>query len=675
MARIGLAVRERPGMNRVKMLDKSVAERIAAGEVVERPGSVVKELIENALDAGACHIRVELDGGGIDRLRVSDDGHGMSESDTRLGLQRFATSKIREWEDLDSLATLGFRGEALPSIAAVSHMEIVTKESEASAGFRIRLQGGEEIESGPVAAALGTQITVENLFFNTPARKKFLKSPVAEATFVIDLVSRLALTQPKVQFQVISNGREVLMISHRLTRLERLATVWKIPVGGFVPFSGEVAGITAEGYVALPHYAKANRNYQLFSLNGRVIRSQTLSQAILEGFGPMMTRGKYPVAFVQLTVDPAMVDVNVHPTKAEVRFADAKAPFRAIYRSIASALEGEQVDTVDPKDWVGSAEPPETAATDTADRAMDLDLRSSDTSSRFQSRNWEFASRKVSPQMVQATLDLYAQGRSEVSSLDNQDQAERFNLLAAQAAEQNAAGPIDAGPVDARPIGLESQRVEESRSESLKAAYESRWQSSKEAVEVLTQLDLTFILARVGRELWIIDQHTAHERVWYERLAPRITADQAFQYSQGLLVPEVIEWSPATSEFVAGNLGIFAELGFELEPFGGHAFQLRTVPHGLKAKDAPRVIHQVVEEFVNEHPSGRSHTKEMVREKCRAMVSCKSAVKAGDPLSKLEMQLLVEQMLAVEHSLYCPHGRPTRIKLDRGALDRLFHRT
>lgn len=624
------------------MLDRAVAERIAAGEVVDRPGSVVKELVENSLDAGARHIKIELTAGGLERIRISDDGHGMSAADCELAIQRFATSKISQWEDLDSLTTLGFRGEALPSVAAVSKLEIVTCEMDSSQGSVIVVEGSEVKHRGPASAAKGTRITIDDLFYNTPARKKFLKSPVAETTYIVDLVARLALTQPTVQFEVLSNNKELLMVSHRLSTRERLATLWKIPTQAFVAFSHEVNGIQAEGYVALPHYAKSNRSYQLFSLNGRLIKSQALSQAVLEGFGPMMVRGKYPVAFVQLTLDPAQVDVNVHPSKAEVRFADNKSPFRAIYRGIAHALETEQADTVDPDDWAKAVREPSTLAS--LDEMAQQSPPQREEPKRYEAPRPNFswsgtlAQQRGSQELVQATLDLYGQV----------DAVRKFPESPTSAPLPEPT-PASLTPVTARPLRPE--------------------------VEVLAQLDLTFIIAKVGRELWVVDQHTAHERIWYERLAPRITEDQAFRHSQGLLIPEVIEWSPALSEFVAANLEIFAELGFELEPFGGHAFQLRSVPHGLKAKEAPKVIHQVVDEFCQDLPAQRSLTREAIREKCRAMVSCKSAIKSGDPLSNLEMKVLIEQMLDVEHSLYCPHGRPTRIKLTRDGLDRLFHRT
>ncbi|CAN0334015.1 unnamed protein product, partial [Phaeothamnion confervicola] len=307
-------------------------------------------MVENSLDAGARHITVELEQGGMQRIRITDDGHGMSEDDAILALERFATSKIREWEDLDSLSTLGFRGEALPSVASISKLEILTCE-EGGQGVLLRVEGGVLVSRQPAAAPRGTRITVDELFFNTPARRKFLKSPAAETSQVVDLITRLALTQPDVQFTVKSNGKESMMVSHRMACRERLASLWKLPVDGLLAFDGEVGGVRAEGFVGLPQYARPTRSQQLFSINNRIIRSQSLSQALLEGFGPMLARGKFPVALVHLTIDPATVDVNVHPAKLEVRFADAKSPFRAIYRSIAAALEAQGADTVKPGDW------------------------------------------------------------------------------------------------------------------------------------------------------------------------------------------------------------------------------------------------------------------------------------------------------------------------------------
>ncbi|MEW6281445.1 MAG: DNA mismatch repair endonuclease MutL, partial [Candidatus Eremiobacterota bacterium] len=333
-------------MGRVHVLDKSVAERIAAGEVVERPASVVKELVENSLDARARQITVELVQGGLRSLSVVDDGHGMSPADARLALERFATSKIAVWDDLTSLSSYGFRGEALPSIAAVSRLSIQTCEPGADEGTEVIVEGGEVRRAAPAPAVPGTRMTVADLFFNTPARKKFLKSPAAETSQVVELIGRAALSQPVVQFRLLSNGRELLLVPAQMGLRERLATLLKVAADHLLEIAGEVDGHRVTGFVGLPALARPTRAGQYVLVNGRIIRSPLISQAMLEGFTPLLPRGKFPVGVISLEVPPDLVDVNVHPTKSEVRFANNQPVFRVVHRAVAAALERHGADTV-----------------------------------------------------------------------------------------------------------------------------------------------------------------------------------------------------------------------------------------------------------------------------------------------------------------------------------------
>ena len=596
-------------MPRVQRLDPLVAERIAAGEVVERPASAVKELVENSLDAGARQITVELVGGGISLLRVIDDGCGMSADDVKLGLERFATSKITQWEDLDSLSTLGFRGEALPSIAAVSRLEIATCERGADYGTRVKVEGGVIAEEGPAPPQSGTRVTVEDLFFNTPARLKFLKSAAAETSQVVDLLTRMALTQPEVHFQVRSNQREVFLVTSKMTLPQRMAQLWKVPLEDLVEVEGEVQGVQVRGWVAKPHHARPTRNHQLFCLNGRIIKSTSLSQAVLEGFTPLVSKGRYPVALLRLDIDPSLIDVNVHPTKAEVRFAEARSPFRAIYRSIARSLEEHSADSVQPQHWDLIEEAPfipeahtEPVAREPVAPAYSAPARAAAPPPRH------LPPYRPAPPSLASTLELFK--------------------------------PLEVAPEGPR-------------------------------VKVLSQLYRTFIVAQVDGEMWIVDQHTAHERIWYEKLGHLQPLDGP---QQGLLVPEIMEFSLAHAALLEGSLDQIREFGFEIEHFGGNTFQMRSLPLGVKPGRAAGIVRELVEQIASEQVSLRNHPQEVVREKLRAMVSCKAAIKAGDPLSVDEMESLIREMLTVEHSNYCPHGRPTRIKLDDRALERLFHR-
>ncbi len=598
-------------MPRVQLLEKSVAERIAAGEVVERPVSIVKELVENSLDAAASRVTVELQAGGMTLVRVTDDGHGMSEEDARLAVQRFATSKIRQWEDLDELMTLGFRGEALPSIAAVARVEIQTCEPGAEQGTELRLEGSEILRVAPAPAVPGTRITVRDLFFNTPARRKFLRSPAAETSQVVDLLGRLAAAWPEVHFRLVSNSKELLSFPAGLSAPERLSRMWKVPVDRLLSIQGQGQGLLVDGLVALPPESRTTRACQIFLMNGRVIRSTSLSQALHEGFSPWLERGRFPVGLVRLTVDPSLVDVNVHPTKLEVRFAQPRPVFSALYRAVSEALGGRGASPVPPHDLPRAGE--------------------------------EAGGRRQEAGHVLGCAQ--GAGAAPLTSGPGWRSVPR-------------AGPVPA----ARPQSPSAQAV----LEFLSPLGQDRVGEPRPSRFVpLTQLHETWVVGLIDGDLCIIDQHAAHERVNYERLDGSVPLEER---SQGLPVPEVLELAPALAGFLAGNLELFRSLGFVVEPFGGDAFQLRAVPAGLSARRVADAFRDLVE------AAAASAVQEGFPERLRAMVSCRAAVKAGDPLTRAEMTHLVEDTLAVEPSSYLPHGRPTRILLDRGALERLFHR-
>lgn len=618
----------------VRILEKSVAERIAAGEVVERPASVIKELVENSLDAAASRITVELEGGGAGLIRVVDDGHGMSAEDARLAIERHATSKIAGWEDMEALHTLGFRGEALPSIAAVARLQILTCEAGAEAGTEVLVEGSELTRWGAAPAAPGTRITVRDLFFNTPARRKFLRSPAAETAQVVDLLGRLAAAYPEVAFRLVSQGKELLSFPVGLSTPERLSRIWRVPVERLVPIQGEGDGLSVEGWVGLPSESRPQRTAQLFIMNGRIVRSAALSQALGEGFTPMIERGRFPLAMVRLLVDPALVDVNVHPTKMEVRFAHPRPVFSALFRAVASGLARHGADTVAPRhlggglelpgaqDLVGGRSPGLEEPAPAREGASAAPLRVWEPDSTGPSRApgsparpgppWRPAWSPPAPP-IEKVLELFSPGPSE-------------------GVAEPAPGP--------------------------------RFQP-------LAQLHRTYVVGLVDGELWVIDQHTAHERIHYERLAGLAPLGER---SQGLLTPELVELTPAAAEFLAGHLEAFRHLGFEVEPFGRDTFQLRGVPVGLQARRVQGAFRQLVEEAAEGLVSVKGSVPEQHRERLRAMVACKVSVKAGDPLTFAEMSRLVHDMLEHEESPYCPHGRPTRVRLDRRALERLFHR-
>ena len=708
-------------MAEVKLLEKSVAERIAAGEVVERPVSVIKELVENSLDAASSRITVEIKGGGITEIKITDNGCGMSSEDVQLAICRFATSKIREWDDLANLCTLGFRGEALPSIAAVSRMTIRTCQEGEEQGTELFVEGAGEPAVKPVAAIPGTCITVADLFYNTPARLKFLRSPAAETAQITDMLGRLAVTWPEVAFKLISNGKEVFSFPAGVSAKQRLAAVWKLDSDDLVPVCGEYKGMMCEGWIAKPKCARSNRNSQLFLLNGRIIRSQNLSQAMLEGYSPLLERGRFPVGLLRLTVNPGDVDVNVHPNKLEVRFADPRPVFTLVYRAVAEALEANDADSVKPGHL-------EKALADSGEVPADIGGHGSHAGTSeelgMQSKHADaFAKPETQSGNIEAHTDLGAQaaygdtrkpdlsdhkpissyktfdGRSGNLSYGSARAYSREALrlyeplpgtdesLGAGGADNKVGSVIPGGayeagssqddackvePIrDAAASGLEKQSAEIAEENLFSESDFPEENSSQGRFVPLAQLHNTFIAGLVDGELWVIDQHTAHERINYEHFGYlRAISDR----SQGLLIPEVFEFAPATSAFLLESLELFEEYGFQAEPFGDNTFRLCGVPAGLSPKRAVRAFKDLAEELAGGAVTQKRTVSESLRERMRAMISCKSSVRAGDPLTFAEMKQLVEKMLTVEHSRYCPHGRPTRIMLDKKALERLFHR-
>ncbi|MGM9992230.1 MAG: DNA mismatch repair endonuclease MutL [Candidatus Bruticola sp.] len=681
---------------RVRLLEKSVYERIAAGEVVDRPASVIKELVENALDASSSRVSVNIRGGGRELMQVVDDGCGMNSEDVRLSVQRFATSKIKDWEDLDNLYTLGFRGEALPSIAAVSRLEIRTCQSGDLEGTLLTMEGASEPEISVCAAVPGTRITVRDLFFNTPARLKFLRSASAESAQITDLLGRLAAAWPEVAFSLTSNGKEVFSFSADMSSDKRLTKLWKLDKNDFIQVFANNEGISLDGFIAKPSTAKNNRTCQLFVMNGRIIRSQSLSQALTEGFGPLIEKGKFPVGMIRLSVDPAFVDVNVHPAKLEVRFADPRPVFSLIYRAVSQALENYKADSVLPKHFnflarqVNKQSPSPASGSSLLPTETEKDVPAAAVSASPGGSNSQFNSAcnygpvalagasGSRPSLPVRELSRVADKRLLNMRLSAAESGAALELYAPYKAEEpqneEVAYEGQSGGFKSEAEPVNSICDSSARNENFKQVAQAEfWKgsSSVSKFKVLGQVYKTFIVGVYEGKLWLVDQHTAQERVNYENLAHiKVLSER----SQGLLIPEIVDFSPDVSQFLQNSLDSFREYGYEVDNFGPNSFALRGVPSSLPASQAAATFAELVEELAHELISVRSSTAELLREKIRAMASCKAAVKAGDILSSEAMEGLVNSMLQVEHSLYCPHGRPTRIILEEKMLERLFHR-
>lgn len=643
-------------MKRVQKLPPEVAERIAAGEVVDRPTSIVKELVENSLDAEATLIEVELEDGGRQLIRITDDGLGMLPEDAALAVERHATSKLRTWEDLDELHSFGFRGEALPSIAAVSRFELVTTARGHNAGTRVRLEGPLSTKVEPAAGPPGTRIDVRDLFWNTPARRKFLKSPTSETVQITELVTRFAILNPQVGFRLTVNGKEKLFISPHVTVAQRLAEFWKVPEDELLDVQQVVGEIEVEGVIARPTFHRRNRTAQLLAVNGRIIRSQTLSQAFTEGFDPLVPRGRHPYCYFNLKLDPSKVDVNIHPTKAEVRFADSRAPFRAIYRSIKSILDLEKVETLRETQWesalagdapVETADEPDLFAASIPQVLVGgKDYRSSPPPLK-----------RSSHPPVDRVMELYRPPISKSPPEPGPDGEEELERLFPP--RPTVAPPNPVMPVPRRQNADEQGEL-----------YPTG--GSKPEIRYLTRLYRAYLVARVDDQLWVIDQHAAHERISYERLHRfQITGPD----SQGLVVPFPLELNAQEKEYLQAHMDRFREVGFEFDSDSdSEEIALSAVPPGLPGAKVESFFGEVLAELMTDAPS-ESHTHvAQYREKLRAMMACKSSIRARENITEQEAVRLIEDLLSAERSPYCPHGRPTRIRLDERTLERLFHR-
>jgi DNA mismatch repair protein MutL len=589
-------------MGRIHLLDPSTVEQIRAGEVIERPASVVKELVENAIDAGARTVSVHIRGGGINEIVVQDDGEGMSLEDARLAVQRHATSKISHSADLFALSTLGFRGEALASIAAVTHLELLTREPEAIAGVRVRVVGGGPAEVVPAAAPPGTVVTARHLFFNTPPRRAFLKSATAEGNHVEDILLGLALSRPQVRFRFTWDGREVFDVLPQERLAERVkALLGKDWARGLIPI-GEgdedlPEGIQVTGLIGPPDRHKNTRMAQYFFVNRRLVKSQPLSFALSRGYGELLPAGRFPVGVVFLTLPPHTVDVNVHPTKREVKFQDERAVLHSLVQCVRHALDRANLfKTVSlPAPSVAIALP----------------------GSSLPEPGDSLVQRRTEPVQPDSPLRLVAKPPPLVT---------RGATIRPSAQQRMPAQPV-------------------------------LWQRTE--LRVIGQSHELFVLVEAQEELWVIDQHAAHERIVYEQVLTALQSRHG--ESQPLLLPLTFELPPAARAALEEMQGDLTALGFDIRPFGGSTYQVQAAPPYFHPADTPALIIELAQARAE---SRCENSVEAKLEDLAARIACKvKAVKAGQTLTPEAMHALVSSLFACRSPFVCPHGRPTLIRL------------
>ena len=603
----------------IKVLDKNVADKIAAGEVIERPISIVKELVENALDAGADNLVVEIKNGGKTYIRVTDNGCGIPCEEVETAFLRHATSKIETASDLDAIDTLGFRGEALASIAAVTRTELVTKTADRKTGTRLVLHGGAVILKEQTGCPDGTTIVITDLFYNTPARLKFMKTDSAESGLIIDFISQMALAYKNVKFRLINNGKILFSTLGDGNRLNTILRVYNdVDARNMVPVSFKEDGIEIEGYISTPAFSKTTRGSQIFFVNGRVVSSKVIERGVTAGYKERLFEGRYPVTYLFLHVDPHTIDVNIHPNKREVRFDHETLVTDFISRAIRDALSTKD------------------AVVDAGNLFRNMD-------------------KKISPSKVyERVFEPFREKEPEKISR-KEDQVDIKQLLSTienPASEETSTKAI---------------HHEEGTGPSIEIYEPQLKPFDFSELEITGVIFDTYITAVDGSSFYLIDQHAAHERIFYEKLVGEYESSEKAR--QSLLVPLIINVSLAVSENHFDWLDALAKIGFTIDEFGSGTFRITEIPMFMELSEAEDFVNQFIE---NINDSTNLSNKVVIDK--LIMMSCKAAVKANDVLRMDEIRALINDLSSCINPFSCPHGRPTFIRLTHYEIEKMFKR-
>jgi DNA mismatch repair protein MutL len=629
-------------MSRVRILPEIVANKIAAGEVVERPASVVKELVENALDADSTKVVIEVERGGRRLIRVSDDGGGMDRDDALLALERYATSKIAGDTDLFSIRSLGFRGEALPSIAAVSRFTIVTREKRTDAGTEVRVSGGKIEQVADIGAPPGTMITVENLFFNTPARRKFMKSVTTEMGHVADIVAAIALGRPEVYFRLMHDGRILKSWPATVDRLDRVAGVLGAKLSGeLYPVARNAEFGAIDGWVSDPKQARSTSRGVFIFVNGRHVRDRVIQHALFAGYRQRLVKGQYPVAALFITVPHDQVDVNVHPTKNEVRFAQQ----RSIHDLVQSAV-AETLDRRDRPQW-GRPEEPRSGFLQKKPRiseSLDITYEAKGSGRETETADGDSHDPASAGRFRGQDFEMLRRLHHDKVETDKNVINNPFSRSAGEMAPEAA----DRRPPEQTPL----------------------WKKTEfGGLRVIGQLHNSYLLCESEGGLVLLDQHAAHERILYERLKRR--SDRLKKEAQRLLVPETIELSFHEAGVLERLAAEFDAFGLEIDPFGTNTFVVRSVPAMLAGRDIAPLVREIVETVAAE---GFDDGPEASVDESLKLMACHGAIRARQALSDRQIRELLEELDGCENPSHCPHGRPTWLRWSIRELEKSFKR-
>lgn len=640
----------------IHVLDEITVDKIAAGEVVERPSSVVKELVENSIDAGADIITVEIKDGGTSLIRVTDNGSGIEKSQITKAFLRHATSKIQTEKDLETIQSLGFRGEALSSISAVCQVELITKISAAFVGTRIQCNGGKMEEPEDIGAPDGTTVVARNIFYNTPARRKFLKTNMTEAGYISELMQRIALSKPDISFKFISNGQTKFYTSGNGEVAEIIYRLYgKDAAANLIPIEKEMEGIRLEGYLGKPVLNRAARTFETFFVNGRYVKSHLLSVALEEGYKQYVMQHKYPFVVLYFTIDTKRIDVNVHPTKMEIRITGPE--------TIGKFLSESVKETLSHKDFIPriAEEEKETKKEAVArERLLTKEIPEPFEAKRA-GRVLETTAYEAAKNLQEAEKDAFFEDFKPEKPVQSPVLAKIFGME-----EPSKAASED--KIHSNIIKQKDQILVDT-SEQLNLFEDSFFtEEAKEEYRILGQIFKTYWLVTLKDRLYIIDQHAAHEKVMYEAFLKQLKEGTV---ESQLLNPPVIVTLTDKEQVVLKNYEEhFTSIGFEIEEFGGEEFALRAVPSNLYGYGEKELFLQTIDELLEFPVKGDN---QLILQKIASM-SCKAAVKGGQDLSQAEAKELVDTLFTLENPYHCPHGRPTIISMSKYEIEKKFKR-
>ncbi|HJB83831.1 MAG TPA: DNA mismatch repair endonuclease MutL [Candidatus Mediterraneibacter intestinavium] len=691
-------------MPHIQVLDQITIDKIAAGEVIERPASIVKELVENAIDAGSTSVKVEIKDGGISLIRIMDNGCGIPASEVRSAFLRHSTSKIQSVEDLAHITSLGFRGEALSSIAAVTRTEVITKTADAELGTRYVIEGGKEVSIEETGAPNGTTFLVHQLFYNVPARRKFLKTPMTEAGHVQDLLMHLALSHPEVAFQFINNGQEKLRTSGNGKLKDVIYSIYGRDVAAnLIEIDHEKGGLRISGYLGKPVITRGNRNFENFFVNGRYVKSPMISKSLEDAYRDFTMQHKFPFAVLHFHVNGDEIDVNVHPTKMELRFQRQQEVYNTVFEGVHRTLlepeliqKAEVPDPIDKStasdaqgagaresgkvsDGSGSGPSPFLLRPKRAMAEKTVGSKTDPVEKAPEVKDEDYFIRK----MRERVLAYHERSSSaEVKKKDEvfrpETQKERIRDTVRQAVEENVSVPDGPVPENASDEVLPVKAAEGTKDQlpppekpRQMDLFEENFlkREVKAEYKLIGQVFDTYWLVEFRDSLYIIDQHAAHERVLYERTLKGMK-NREFT-SQYLSPPIILNLSMKEAQLLNENMDRFARIGFEIEPFGGEEYAVRAVPDNLFSIAKKDLLMEMIDDLSD--GISTTMTPELIDEKVASM-SCKAAVKGNNRLSAQEVDALIGELLTLDNPYHCPHGRPTIIAMTRRELEKKFKR-